>query len=120
MDSHSFFADPDQAVVFNVDLDLAETGSVMRFFISWIDPIWDPDKFAKTVSLKNLFLQRYLNFKFEKFESVQSNASTLKSFLKNLGLCCNSTQIFLKFSFLIQAKERSAKAKLFPAKLCAG
>ena len=80
MDSHSFFADPDQAVVFNVDLDLAETGSVMRFFISWSDPIWDPDKFAKTVSLKNLFLQRYLNFKFEKFESVQSNASTLKSF----------------------------------------
>ena len=39
---------------------------------------------------------------------------------KNVWLCCNSNHIFLlKFNVIIEGKERPAKTKLFPAKLCA-
>ena len=37
---------------------------------------------------------------------------------KNVGLCCNSTHIFLyKFNILIEGKEKPAKTKLLSAKL---
>ena len=42
-------------------------------------PIWAPDKLAKTLLLKNLFSKKYLNFKFEKFDSTQFNSWTKKS-----------------------------------------
>ena len=81
------------------------------------------------VFLKNQFSRRYSNLKFEKFDSVQANTSwsqiflpsqPLKKLTKKVGLCCNSSKIFLKFfSFFIHGKERPAKTKLFPAKLCA-
>ena len=44
-------------------------GAVSRdfgpLFFSWIEPIWASDKLAKMVFLKNLFLWRYSNLKFE-------------------------------------------------------
>ena len=43
------------------------------YFFSLIEPIWAPDKQAKIVFLKNSFLRRYLNLKFEKIDSAQAN-----------------------------------------------
>ena len=78
---------------------------------------------------KNLFLLRYSNSKFEKFDFLQANTARSQNFLfswpfkkltNNVGLYCNSSHKWLQFfSFFIQGKERTAKTKLFLAKLCA-
>ena len=74
------------------------------------------------VLLKNSFLRRYSNTKFEKFDTAQSQifltCYPLKMLIKNVGLCCNSKHIILKkCNILIEGKERPAKTKLFQAKL---
>ena len=53
------------------------------YFFALIEPIWAPDKQAKTVFLKNSFSRRYSNLKFGKFDSAQANTARSRIFLKS-------------------------------------
>ena len=76
------------------------------------------------VLLKKSLSQRYLNFKFEKFDFAGSQIFFISLPIKKLtqifGLCSNCLHIcFKKFNILFQGKERLAETKLMPAKLYA-
>ena len=57
-------------------------GAVSQDFLPFllIEPIWAPDEQAKIVFLKNSFLRRYSNLKFEKFDSAQANIAQSQFF----------------------------------------
>ena len=109
----------------------------LYFFLKWqchkifdlnlfsqIDPIWAPDKQARMVLLiKNSFLRRYSNLKFEKFDSAQCNtvlwgveifwqASALKCQQKMLGKVAIVHMYFLtKLRFSIRASKGMQRQK---------
>ena len=79
-------------------------------FFSLIEPTQAHNTQAKMVLLTNSISRRYSNFLV---------SQPIKNLTKNVGLCRNSSLLFLnKFRILFQGKERLAKTKLMPAKQC--
>ena len=76
-----------------------------QFFISLIQPIWPPNKKAKTDFLRNSFSRRYSNVKFETFDSAQANTAPTKSLHKMLAYNSIVT-LYLKKKLIFSMKTR--------------
>ena len=65
----------------HLDICIIKVAVSRDFFISLIQPIWTPEKQVKMFPLLNLFLRRYSNFQFEKFDSAQAITARSRNFL---------------------------------------
>ena len=73
---------------------VAVSRDIFAFFISLFQPIWAPNKHAKTGFLKNSFSRRYFKFD-EKFDSAQANTARSQTLKKIIILRSYNPQMLI-------------------------